>query len=202
MLFRSYKKAAAAAAKTNAEIDDFSKEFPLRGAYFAAVEALAKSSKLQMREVLPSPIKPEEKKIFLAEQQPIAESIFHLKNVLTIMKEADKQRDKETSKRWHANFDYTQARLRSRLIYLFEYNYTIGQVRNDNVPELAPGQNGWRIGTGKKIAVTEPEAKNYFKETKKLWQRIQDDYPDTPWALLAERESLVSIGLSWRPKSD
>jgi hypothetical protein len=201
-LYDRYKKSVADAEQSKAEMDEFSKQYPLRGAYFAAVEMLEKSNRLQMREVLSSPINPKDKALFLNEQKPIAESIFHLKNILALMKQAEKERAKETSKRWQANFDYTQARLRSRLIYLFEYNYTIGQVRNDNVPDLVTGQTGWRIGTGRKIAVTEPEAKNLFKQTKSLWKKIEDEYPDTPWALLAQRESLVSIGLQWRPKSD
>ena len=41
-----------------------------------------------------------------------------------------------------------------------------------------------------------------FKETKKLWARIQKDYDGTPWALLAQRESMIRLGLVWRAKSD
>ena len=64
------------------------------------------------------------------------------------------------------------------------------------------GQNGWRLGTTKKIAVTEAKAKAYAKDTTKLWKRIQDEYPQTPWSMLAQRESMISLGLQWRPKSD
>jgi hypothetical protein len=129
--------------------------------------------------------------------------MFHLESALAAVKAAGEEREKETSKRWQANFDYAQARLQSRLIYLFEYNYTLGQIRLDNLPELAPGQSGWRVGiSGAKITVTEGKAKTYAKDTKKLWDRIQRDYPETPWALLAQRESMIALGLAWRPKSD
>jgi hypothetical protein len=88
-------------------------------------------------------------------------------------------------------------------MYLYEYNYTLGQIRADNLPELAPGQSGWRVGiSGTKLSVPEPKAKSYAKETTKLWKRIQEEYPDTPWALLAERESMISLGLAWKGKSD
>lgn len=182
--------------------ETFTKEYPLRAAYFEAFDALQESSKIQMREVLASPIDPKRKAAFLQEQAPAGISIFKLEGVLANLKTAEEERDKETSKRWQANFDYIQARLQARLIYLFEYSYTLGQIRADNLPELAPGQSGWRIGTGKKIAVTEQKAKALNKATAKLWKRLQDEYPDTPYAILAERESIISLGLQWRPKSD
>lgn len=180
----------------------FAKEFPLRAAVFDAVEALQESNKIQMREVLPGPINPKSKALFLQEQAAPGISIFKLEQVLATVNAAAEERDKETSKRWQANFDYTLARMQSRLVYLFEYSYTLGQIRADNLPDLAPGQSGWRIGTGKKIAVTESKAKALSKSTTKLWKRIQDEYPGTPWALLAQRESMIALGLQWRPKSD
>jgi hypothetical protein len=180
----------------------FDKEFPLRAAYFEALTALEESNKIRMREVLQGPIDPKNKAAFLLEQEPIGQSIFKLEQVLAQLREVADKRDDEVSKRWQANFDYTQARLQSRLVYLFEYSYTLGQIRADNLPELVPGQSGWRIGTGKKIAVTESKAKALSKESKKLWTRIQTQYPGTPWALLAQRESLMTLGLAWRAKSD
>jgi hypothetical protein len=180
----------------------FDKEFPLRAAYFEALNALEESNKIRMREVLQGPIDPKNKAAFLLEQEPIGQSIFKLEQVLAQLREVADNRDAEVSKRWQANFDYTQARLQSRLVYLFEYSYTLGQIRADNLPELEPGQSGWRIGTGKKIAVTESKAKALSKESKKLWERIQTQYPGTPWALLAQRESLMTLGLAWRAKSD
>jgi len=41
---------------------------------------------------------------------------------------------------------------------------------------VAAGQSGWRLGTGKKIAVTESKAKAYSKDTAKLWKHIQGEY--------------------------
>ena len=38
---------------------------------------------------------------------------------------AEEDMDKETSKRWRANFEYTQARLKSRLVYIYEYSYLL-----------------------------------------------------------------------------
>ena len=109
--------------------DAYAKEFPLRAAYFETVDMLTDSTKFQMREVLPGPIDPKRKAAFLLEQEKPGKAIFKLEQLLAALKEADEKRDMETSKRWRANFDYAQARLQSRLMYLFEYNYTMGQIR-------------------------------------------------------------------------
>jgi hypothetical protein len=181
----------------------FAKQYPLRASYFDAIEAMEESKKVQLREVLFSPIDPKRKSAFLREQEPLGISQFKLEGMLTEMKAADEMREMETSKRWRANFDYLQARLYSRIVYLYEYNYMLGKIRGDDLPELAPGQTGWRIGTsGAKISVSDQKAKGFAKDAQRLWKRIQEDYSDTPWSLLAQRESMIALGLAWRAKSD
>ncbi len=181
----------------------YAKEFPLRAAYFDALAALQESQRVKMRETLQGPINPKAKTAFLLEQEPLGISIFKLKGALSEVNKATKMRDMETSKRWQANFDYVQARLQSRLVYLYEYNFTIGQIRGENLPELATGQSGWRVGiSGPKLNVTENDAKDLAKKTKKLWEKIEESYPETPWALLAQRESKIALGLTWKAKSD
>jgi hypothetical protein len=182
--------------------EEFAKDLPLRAAVFEAVEALQESNKIRMFEVQRSPITPERKTDIKKEQEILGMSTFQLERALADLKAAGEERDKETSRRWLANFDFTQARLQSRLVYLIEYNFVLSRVRQDELPELAPGQTGWRVGTGRKIAVTDSKAKDYAKGTKKLWDRIINQYPDTPWSLLAQREKEISLGLRWRPMSD
>jgi hypothetical protein len=183
--------------------DEFAKQYPLRAAYFEALEALEESKKVQMREVLSSPVDPKRKAQFLMEQSPLGISIFKLEQVLTEMKSVAEKREMETSKRWQANFDYLLARLYGRIVYLYEYNYTLGKIRGDDLPELAAGQTGWRIGiSGAKVNVPDQKAKGFAKDAQKLWKHIQEEYPDTPWSLLAQRESMIALGLAWRAKSD
>lgn len=198
-----FKDFADLQSKFKADKMEFAKEYPLRAAIVEAVEALQESNKIRMREVLSkADTDPKRKAAMRLEQEPLGMSEFKLQRALTNLKIVGEKREMETSRRWQANFDYTQARLQSRVVYLIEYNYLLGRVLADDLPELAPGQTGWRIGSGKKIAVTERKAKDLAKDTKKLWDKIVADYPDTPWALLASREKDIALGLQWRPKSD
>ncbi len=187
----------------NTDKTEYAKEFPLRAAVFDVMDALEESAKVRVREVLTkADTDPKRKAAILLEQEPIGQSIFNLDKVQKRFTKAGEMREMETSRRWLANYDYAQARLQSRMVFLIEYNYVLAAVRRDELPELAPGQNGWRIGSGKKISVSERKAKDLAKDTKKVWDRILKDYPDTPWALLATREKDIALGLEWRPKSD
>jgi hypothetical protein len=197
-----YKDMAELQKRYASNREEFAKEFPLRAAVFDAVEALQASNKIKMFEVQRSPVTQDRKNNVRQEQELLGMSTFSLEKALADLKAAGEERDKETSRRWQANFDYTRARLQSRLVYLIEYNYVLSRVRADDLPELAPGQTGWRVGTGKKIAVNEAKAKDFAKDTKKLWDRIMNQYPDTPWSLLAQREKEITLGLQWRPMSD
>jgi hypothetical protein len=197
-----YKDMAELQKRYASNKEEFAKEFPLRAAVFDAVDALQSSNKIKMFEVQRSPVTQERKNNVRQEQELLGLSTFNLEKALADLKAAEEERDKETSRRWQANFDYTRARLQSRLVYLIEYNYVLSRVRADDLPELAPGQTGWRVGTGKKIAVNEAKAKDFAKDTKKLWDRIMNQYPDTPWSLLAKREKEITLGLQWRPMSD
>jgi hypothetical protein len=168
-----------------------------------AVEKLHESDKIVMRETLNGPINPKQKAAFLAEQSTPGIMLFELEKSLSEMRTvAESEMEKETSKRWRANFDYTQARLKARIVYIYEYSYLLGQIRQDALPALENGNDGWRVGSRKKIQVTEPVAKKYAKEVAKAWGAIQKDYPDTPWAVMAYRESMVTLGLEWRAKKE
>jgi hypothetical protein len=180
----------------------YAKEHPVRGAVIDAIEGLSKTEHLQMRETLNGPLNDKQKAAFLREQKEPGLLIFELEQVLDKVKAAKDDMDNETSKRWRAHFDFTEARLKARLVYLYEYNYLLAAIRRDELPTLEKDQDGWRVGSRKKIQVNEPKAKNYAKEVDKLWKQIQKDYPDTPWAILAYRENLVALGLEWKAKKE
>ena len=136
----------------------------------------------------------------LEKQAPAAEAIFKLQPVLMQMHEAAAERDKEKSKRWQANFDFALARVETNLVFLFEYNYTLGQIRADYLPDLGAEENGWQIVARPKVSVTEYKAKQWAKERLKRLRTIQVDHAGTPWAFLAERESERELGMAWVPK--
>ncbi|MBI3406757.1 MAG: caspase family protein [Planctomycetes bacterium] len=177
-------------------------KYPLRAAYFEVQKILKESEKIRVKEFFPSPggpASPQLKKNIAREQQPVGVMQFELKNALDQLVKAGEQRDKENSKRWQINFDLAVARLKARLVYLNEYNEILAKVRGDSLPDLAPGDTGFRVGSSVKLSTKESEYKKMEKEVKKSLVAIARDHPNTPWAIVAQRESMTALGLMWRP---
>lgn len=174
----------------------------MRVAVVEAIEALRKSEHLTMVETITGPITDKSKAEFLKDQKEPGLLIFDMEQVLSDMKQvAEADMDKETSKRWRAHFDFTQARLKARLVYIYEYTFLLGAIRKDELPAL-DGGDGWRMASRKKIQCTEPKAKTYAKEVDKAYKKIQKEYRDTPWEILAYREGLIALGMDWKAKKE
>lgn len=177
---------------------------PLRAAVADAKKALEVAEKIELEDRLYAPISDKTKSSFLDKQKPIGMVIFDLEEALQQMTDADKEENRvaETNKRWQANFDYALARLKSRLVYMNEYNYILGDIRADRLPTLEGDAPSWRLGFKQKLSTNESKVKNMAKDIAKLWKKIGEEHPNTPWALLAQRESLYAMGLEWRAARD
>lgn len=189
--------------ETKLKDKDYRAKHPLRHAVFQAKRIMDKAEALTLRETQSSPITDATKKSYMAEQLEIGKLIYDLEeDALAVMKEAAEKRDMEETKRWQVNFDYTLARLQSRLVYIHEYNYFLADIRADRLPALEGDQGGWRIGFKPKLSTNESKVKSMAKDVNRLWKKIAEEHPNTPWALLAQRESLYAMGLEWRPSRD
>ena len=176
----------------------FREMHPLRAAVLDAKKALNAAEGLHLEVLVIGPINDNKKNSFANQQKPIGMAIFELEEALATMKEAAEKRDKEDNKRWQANFDYTQARLQARIVYMNEYDYILGDIRGDRLPTLEGDNSLWRLGFKQKVSTNENKVKNMVKDIGKLWKKIEDEHPNTPWALLAQREKLYAMGLEWR----
>jgi hypothetical protein len=174
-------------------------QFPLRAAVLKASRALQENAtKFALLETFKGAITPQAKTLILKEQEAPAKSILSLEEALDELKAAGAMRKKEPSKRWQAHYDYVMARLEARLVYLVEYNFVLAQIRGDNLPALENGATGYRVGSKKKVGVTENKVKDWVKDIKKTWDRLASQHPNTPWAVVALRERYTTLGLEWR----
>jgi hypothetical protein len=182
------------------EIEKNPTKYPLRVAVLKAAAVLRENvDKFRMKEVFPGNNNAEVKKQVLKEQVDPGKSILALKEALEELKKAGEEREKEMSKRWQANYDYVLARLESRLVYVYEYNYVLAQIRSDSLPPLENGATGYRLGAKKKVGIPESEVKDWVKEIDRTWQRMAKEYANTPWAVVATRGRMTVLGLEWRP---
>jgi len=179
----------------------YDREYPLRAAVFAAVEAAEEPHRMAvLRVLLEKDATPAKKPALKERQVPAGMAIFNLEPFLVPMNEAAEQRDKESNKRWLAHFDWTMVRVYSDLMFLYEYNYTWGRIRWEDLPDLEPWEEGWQIAPRPKLCVTEIKPKNYAKNRLKVLRKMQEDYAGTPWGRLAEVESQREVGMAWEAK--
>jgi hypothetical protein len=117
------------------------------------------------------------------------------------LRKAGERRDKEPSLRWQAHYDYLLAQLLARTAYVSEYDLMLGKIRKDELPELQPKiHKGWRLASSEKMA-SGKDVKEMAAQAKKLFAKIIQEHPGTPWEVLAKRARLTALGLEWRPSS-
>jgi hypothetical protein len=184
-----------------ADKNAYAKMFPMRAALFEAAQEADSLQALKIPLTLagagaPLPT-PKQKAAILQVQISLAMAIFKLEQVHKGMVDVAELRNKQKIARWKADFDFAQARVQTNLIFLWECDFTLGQVRADNLPKLGDGETGWKIISRPKISVTEAKAKALVKDRQKLLKTIQEEHADTPWAYFAERESKRDLGMEW-----
>jgi hypothetical protein len=173
--------------------------YALRTAVAEAIVALQKNAGMKIRSLLPG-VKGKEldilKKEIQSEQKGVGEQLLSLKEALNQLDDVRDRRKKE-SKRWQVLFDWVDLRLKSRIVYLVEYDYILGTFRGDAFV-LEPGDKLFQLSPKDKLSNNEPRYKDYAKDVKKGWDKIPKDFPGTPWAMQAQRESAISLGLTWK----
>jgi len=172
----------------------------LKKAVLDAVQALKDSARVPIDEKFVGANNAAVKKLVFGKQGAPGRAVLVLEEALDELKKAGEDfMDKEKSKRWKANYEYTLARLESRLVFLMEYNYVLAQIRSDSLPPLEGGFAGYVLGSKEKVTIPEGKVKDWVKEVRRTWDKLAKDHPNTPYAILAQRERMTVLGLEWRP---
>ncbi len=178
-------------------------KYPIRAVTIKAIETIRRTKAEGSEQPLPDELRQSEtgdadlnnlKKI----QENQATFQLEFEELYQEMLEAGKMREKEKSKRWLANYDYALAQVQMRLAYLNEYNFALGKVRKKELPELDPnlGHKGWRLQANEKMGAPK-EVRDMAEKGKEQLKKIMEEYPNTPWAVVAKRDSSTQLGLKW-----
>jgi hypothetical protein len=118
-----------------------------------------------------------------------------LQDYLDDLEKVADQRDKQP-KRWQVHYDYVVAQLKLRICYANQYNLALANVRGGKLPDLQPGQNGYRLSAEPNLDKNTPaNYKEMFKEAQAALTEIAKQNPNTPWALLAKSDRSLAVGL-------
>jgi hypothetical protein len=133
----------------------------------------------------------------MARNQGIAErTAYTVEEALTPINAAAKLRDRETSRRWQAHYDLIRGRLLAMKVRCYEYNWACARMKRDMPKFSRPNSNAWQLVPDSTIQYSE-KAAAAAEEARNLLERVVQDHPDTPWALLARRELKDAFGFKW-----
>ncbi len=107
--------------------------------------------------------------------------------------EAD--REKETSPRWKAGYDLAMGRVMASKVRTETYNAMLAQAKR-GMKFKGEKNNTWVLKASDSVTVGSQLAKAAKSATDYL-QRVVDEHPGTPWAMLAERELATPMGWQW-----
>ena len=128
-------------------------------------------------------------------QKDVAKVFAIVEGDYETLKELGEDLDKEP-KRIQAHFLFLKARLEAQIAYLYEYQSALGSIRKE-LPALEKGHNGWRLASSAKPR-GDRTGRQMEKEQKTDLKKLVDKYPGSPWAVLAQRDMLTSLGLEWQ----
>lgn len=129
-------------------------------------------------------------------QETVARSQLMLESILQAFpKGIEKHIDEEQSPRWRMTFCLTYGRLLALRVRCLEYNSACADLKGGLTPQdVASNANHWIFRPSKTINFATSERRAARTATA-LLQRVVDEAPGTPWAVMAARELQHPLGV-------
>ena len=181
---------------SKAQYVDSVNKHPVRKAVMMAAEVAQQNLPGQPSMTFPAADSPQFKDAMRQNQEVVARVEYTIDMALPPITAALKSRDHETSRRWQAHYDLIRARLFAVKLRCHEYNAACAAMKKDPKKFADPAHNAWKLVPDPTVRSSE-KAAEVAKETKALLERIVQEHPGTPWALLAQRELKDPFGFRW-----
>jgi hypothetical protein len=169
---------------------------PIKRAVFAAAQITQQNLPGQPGLTFPPADTPEFKETMTQNQETVARIAYTVDEALGPITSVSKQRDREPSRRWQAHYDLIRGRLLAMKIRCYEYNTACARMKKDPLKFKDSKSNAWRLVPSEEVLSGDKVAQ-VAKEAQALLKRVEDNHPNTPWALLAHRELKDPMGLKW-----
>ena len=165
----------------------------------ALVEAASRSQIEQMAEPRLRFVKREEGEFSAAlteAQQSAAALEPKINGLFEILKNGEGDRDKEETPRWRAGYDLAMGRVLAVKVRTEGYNQILAAAKR-GLKFKDPKDNTWVLAPSDEITVGSQMVK-LAERAKMYLNRVVQEHPGTPWALLAERELKDPLGWKWK----
>ncbi|MBS0262745.1 MAG: VWA domain-containing protein [Planctomycetes bacterium] len=134
-------------------------------------------------------------------QKPAAETDYKIKQVLDLLQQGEKERDKILEPRWRAAYDLAIGRALAMEVRIFGYNSMLAEMKSTPKPFKNKNSNKWQLEPSKEINAGQL-VKKLEKQASMYLKRVIDEHPGTPWAKIAEREYTTPMGWQWKEVQD
>ncbi|RUL83883.1 vWA domain-containing protein [Tautonia sociabilis] len=189
---REYRPDWVSAAQYRAAVS----RSPLRSAVLEAARITQQNLPGQPSLTFPAAGTPEFKEAMERNQQIVARVTYTVEEALGPIEAASEYRDRETSRRWQANYDLIRARLLAMKIRCYEFNWACAQMKVNPLTFSNEKSNAWRLEPDPEIHYSRG-AQRAGEEARELLERVVTEHRGTPWALLAQRELRDPFGFKW-----
>jgi hypothetical protein len=169
---------------------------PLRRAILNAAQMTQQRLPEMPSLFFPSLDSPEFKDVMRFNQGIADRTAYTVEEALSQINPVAKYRDRETSRRWQAHYDLIRGRLLAMKVRCFEYNWACARMKKEPPKFSNPKFNAWRLDPDSAIKYSD-NAVSAGKEAQRLLQRVTEEHPATPWALLAQRELKDPFSFKW-----
>jgi hypothetical protein len=114
--------------------------------------------------------------------------------IFEVLKNGEVDRAKETTPRWQAGYDLAYGRILAIKTRVEGYNAMLAIAKSRKFDN--PKSNTLVLAKSKEINGSS-QLKTSGKKALELLTKVIDEHPDTPWALLAQRELADPLGWKW-----
>jgi hypothetical protein len=126
-----------------------------------------------------------------AKLEPLLISLFN------VMKAGEVDRAKESTPRWQAGYDLAMGRVMAVMVRTQSYNMMLAAAKR-GLTFKDSKSNTWVLEPSEELDEVGSAMEKIAEKAKEYLNRVVEDHPDTPWALLAKKELERPLGYTWQ----
>ena len=116
--------------------------------------------------------------------------------IYTILKEVESQSKSLDEKRWLASYNLAMGRILATKCRIELYNAMLAEAKT-GLQKNDPKNNLWNLEFDAEFTTKSSQLQKSYTAAIKYLQSIVSDFPDTPWALIAQNELDTPMGYKW-----
>ena len=133
-------------------------------------------------------------------QAAMAKVEYFVKPMLKEVLAVEKDRDKEQSRRWRAEYDLVLGRLLAAEVRTYTYNAMCAQMKKKPKEFEDSNNNAWSLKHDSNVpsdTAAGPKLADLADKARTVLHRVVDENPGTPWAEFAKTELQTDLGFKW-----